>query len=123
MSSSFRVRLPSDPRAARTARRLLADRYATLLDREQLDTARLLVSELVNNAVVHGTGEITVKADIDPQRLHVDVADAGSGFEHEIREVGFDAVGGRGLRIVDAQASRWGVFEGTTHVWFELDRD
>jgi hypothetical protein len=31
-------------------------------------------------------------------------------------------VGGWGLSIVDALASRWGVHEGTTHVWFELER-
>jgi hypothetical protein len=29
-------------------------------------------------------------------------------------------VGGRGLRIVGSLAERWGVHEGTSHVWFEL---
>jgi hypothetical protein len=24
--------------------------------------------------------------------------------------------------IVDAESSRWGIHEGTTHVWFELER-
>jgi hypothetical protein len=33
----------------------------------------------------------------------------------------FAQVGGNGLRIVDAEATRWGVHEGTTHVWFELE--
>jgi hypothetical protein len=30
-----------------------------------------------------------------------------------------DRPGGRGLRIVD-QLARWGVHDGSTHVWFEL---
>ena len=30
-------------------------------------------------------------------------------------------MGGRGLMIVESLSSRWGVYEGTTHVWFELD--
>jgi anti-sigma regulatory factor (Ser/Thr protein kinase) len=122
MTSSFEAMLPRDPCAARLARRLLRERYGIVLDPEQLDTAKLLVSELVNNAVVHGRGEITLKTEVDAQRLRVDVVDEGGGFEHEIRQVGFDAVGGRGLGIVDTGASRWGVFGGTTRVWFELDR-
>ena len=31
------------------------------------------------------------------------------------------ADGGWGLRIVDSCATRWGVEEGSTHVWFEVD--
>jgi len=29
-------------------------------------------------------------------------------------------VSGRGLFVVEALSNRWGVHEGTTHVWFEL---
>jgi hypothetical protein len=49
------------------------------------------------------------------------VIDEGAGFEHEIRERGPDDVSGRGLFLVDALTSRWGIHEGTTHVWFEID--
>ena len=28
---------------------------------------------------------------------------------------------GRGLFLVDALTSRWGIHEGTTHVWFEVE--
>jgi hypothetical protein len=32
-----------------------------------------------------------------------------------------DAAGGRGLRIVAALADAWGAYEGTTHVWADID--
>ena len=46
--------------------------------------------------------------------------DQGGGFEHEIRARGPDEVSGRGLFLVEALTNRWGIHEGTTHVWFEL---
>jgi hypothetical protein len=52
----------------------------------------------------------------------VEVIDEGSGFERVVRRNDFEDVGGRGLTIVESQASRWGIHEGTTHVWFELER-
>jgi hypothetical protein len=50
-----------------------------------------------------------------------EVIDRGGGFERELRTHGPDDVTGRGLLLVESIASRWGVHEGTTHVWFELD--
>ena len=104
------------------ARQLLDERFGTSLTEVELDTVRLLVSELVNNAVLHGRGQITMKAQADARRVRVDVIDGGTGFERHIRHTGFDALGGRGLQIVEAESSRWGISEGTTHVWFELER-
>ena len=49
-----------------------------------------------------------------------EVIDAGGGFEHVLREAGPYATSGRGLLIVDRLTTRWGVHEGTTHVWFEI---
>lgn len=123
MGTSFELELPRDPGAARLARRVVAERLGPDLDREQIDRARLIVSELVNNAVLHGRGAITLRAELDPRRLRVDVIDEGSGFERRVRESGFDQFGGHGLQIVDLESTRWGMFEGTTHVWFELERD
>ena len=31
-------------------------------------------------------------------------------------------VGGWGLHLVQTLSNRWGVYEGSTHVWFEIDR-
>ncbi len=55
-------------------------------------------------------------------RLLVELVDEGSGFERVLRRKDFAQIGGWGLDIVDDVASRWGVHEGTTHVWFELER-
>ena len=107
------------PGLARLAiRRLCADR----LDRDLLADAELLVSELTSNAVLHGEGRtITLLAWLDDDRLLVEVIDDGSGFERELRRREFEQVGGWGLELVEDVSSRWGVREGTTHVWFELE--
>jgi hypothetical protein len=52
----------------------------------------------------------------------VEVIDEGSGFERVVRQQTFEDLHGRGLMIVDAAASRWGLHEGMTHVWFEIER-
>jgi anti-sigma regulatory factor (Ser/Thr protein kinase) len=122
MDDPVEVELPRDPSSASRARHLVGERFAATLDSEDLDKAKLLVSELVTNALLHGQGAITLRAGVDENRLLVEVIDEGSGFERVAREHDFDQLGGLGLRIVDAEASRWGVHEGTTHVWFEIER-
>ena len=111
-----------DNYAPGTARRLIERSFADWLDEDQLQRAKLAVSELTTNALMHGTGQIVLLADLDESRLMVEVIDEGSGFEYALRDVEFDQVGGRGLKIVDAETSRWGMHEGTTHVWFEIER-
>ena len=81
----------------------------------------LVVSELVANAVLHGRGEITLRLQFDDGILRGEVIDQGGGFERQLRERGPEDVGGRGLLVVEALCASWGVHEGTTHVWFELD--
>jgi hypothetical protein len=54
--------------------------------------------------------------------MHVEVIDEGSGFERRLRRTDFKHVGGWGLDIVQELANRWGMREGATHVWFELER-
>jgi anti-sigma regulatory factor (Ser/Thr protein kinase) len=114
--------LNADADAPGIARRMLERSFGEVLDAEELDRAKLAISELTTNAVVHGKGEVTVFADLNDTRLLVEVVDQGSGFEHVVREREFDAIGGRGLNLVDAETSRWGMHEGTTHVWFEIER-
>lgn len=81
--------------------------------------ARLVVSELVTNAYLHGEGRIELRAALEDGRLRVEVVDEGTGNVPEIREAA-DESGGFGLRLVDQLSSRWGAFEGTTHVWADL---
>lgn len=119
----FELALPRDVSAPGIARHTLNEWFATsLADDDAFDTAKLLASELVTNAVLHGQGTITVRADLDEDRLLVEVMDEGTGFERAVRDGDFEKTGGWGLALVDSESSRWGVQEGTTHVWFELER-
>jgi hypothetical protein len=65
-------------------------------------------------------GAITLKLRVERDGIFGEVVDQGGGFEREVRERGLDEFTGRGLMIVDALSRRWGIHEGTTHVWFEL---
>jgi anti-sigma regulatory factor (Ser/Thr protein kinase) len=114
--------LPRAASAAATARDSLASWFAADLDAEMLYSAQLAVSELATNAYLHGRGRITLRADLDRDRLLVEVSDEGSGFERVVRPHHLQGLGGRGLKIVDAEASRWGIRDGATRVWFELER-
>jgi anti-sigma regulatory factor (Ser/Thr protein kinase) len=114
--------LPRTREAPAMARRRVAQWLTVQFDASELHKAMLLTSELVTNAVLYGQGEITLRAGLDADRLLVEVIDEGQGFERALRQEELDSIGGRGLRIVDAESSRWGIHEGTTHVWFELER-
>jgi anti-sigma regulatory factor (Ser/Thr protein kinase) len=119
---TFEKDLPRTREAPALARRSVARWFVGDVEGDELRRAELLVSELVTNAVMHGRGKITLRARLDEDRLLVEVIDQGAGFERTLRQRDFDSVGGRGLAIVEAEASRWGIHEGTTHVWFELER-
>jgi anti-sigma regulatory factor (Ser/Thr protein kinase) len=116
------IELPRERTVPSVARQLVSERFAGTLSDDELATARLLVSELVTNAVLHGQGKITFRALLDQDRLLVEVIDNGAGPEPAVRERDFDdpTGGGGGLVIVDAESSRWGVVE--SRVWFELER-
>jgi anti-sigma regulatory factor (Ser/Thr protein kinase) len=114
--------LSRGPDAPRQARQALAAWYGDSLRGEELDAGKLLVSELVTNAVAHGVGRIRLAGDLDDDRLRVEVGDEGSGLEQAPRGTGFRELRGHGLTIVGALASRWGIREGTTHVWAEIGR-
>jgi hypothetical protein len=118
MTAQAVLALPRTPQAPGIARTWLAESFAPQLDARERDTAKLLVSELVTNAVVHGRGRIELHAELDEDRLLIDVTDEGPGFTR----TDLHDIGGHGLWIVDAQASRWGIREGTADVWFELQR-
>lgn len=89
-----------------------------------LDDALLLTSELVTNAVRHGSGEITCRLWAGPEVVRLEVTDADPRLPHPV-EADIGAESGRGLQIVDTVASRWGATttgtEGGKTVWFELD--
>ena len=117
-SAPITLTLPRDAGAPRRARALLRE-HAEDLDAARLDTAVLLISELVTNAVLHGGGEIRLLIDVDRDRLaRFAVSDEGGGSPVVRDDPGAD--GGWGLRLVGQLAARWGVLEGRTQVWFEV---
>jgi anti-sigma regulatory factor (Ser/Thr protein kinase) len=110
---------PTAPSEARLA--LLPLDGIVPLDR--LDDLRLVVSELVTNAVLHsGLGEaeaFILRVEVSPPRIRVEVADPGSGFL-DASDLPTDAHG-RGLAIVARLADRWGTqSKPQTKVWAEL---
>jgi anti-sigma regulatory factor (Ser/Thr protein kinase) len=118
----FQRELPRKPDASRLARWWLAECVGPDLDGRALDDANLLVSELVTNALVHGRGTIRISATAYASRLRVEVADQGPGFNRTVRERDIHRLGGWGLDLVATLASRWGIHQGRSHVWFELER-
>lgn len=81
-----------------------------------------IVSELVANGVIHGSGDtVEVRISVNGDGLlHGEVSNEGEG---EIQPQPVDVHGGSGLglRIVDAIAERWhAVGDGPTRVEFEL---
>ncbi|MBV6700591.1 ATP-binding protein [Kitasatospora aureofaciens] len=87
-------------------RRLLRDVLRTIgLDG---DSACLIVSELVTNALVHGEGRPTVVLELRGGKLHITVSDA-SGDPLQRQAPDDSRASGRGLDIVDALSEEWGV--------------
>ena len=86
-------------------------------------TAMLLASELVTNALEHGSGTISVLVTLSPDQVRVDVADS-SPVQPTARTASPDDEDGRGLLIVEHLASSWGAAplpDGGKSVWFTLD--
>lgn len=115
----IRVALPRTPEAGSIARGLISRHLAGRLGSESLLHAKLVVSELVNNAYQHGRGQIRLEVQQLRDRLRIEVVDEGTGANVRIPDRPGQR-GGHGLRLIDTVALRWGAFNGTTHVWAEL---
>ena len=89
---------------------------------ELYDTAALLTSEVVTNAVLHGDGTVQVRAHTRGGRLRVEVQDDGDSAPVLQKKAQAEDEGGRGLALVAALADTWGVEQvpGGKYVWFEL---
>jgi len=116
--------LPISAESPRRARELVRTRLAGAGLEAIADTACLLVSELVTNAVIHARTEAALVVDVSERVVQVRVGD-GNARRPEPEEPDPWAARGRGLLLVDLLASRWGVSleeEGLGKtIWFELD--
>jgi anti-sigma regulatory factor (Ser/Thr protein kinase) len=121
--SSTIIDIPRDPRAPGAARRAIEGLNGQIAP-DIVHDVKLLVSELITNSVKYGgQGAVALKVETDdPQRLRIEVIDQGAGFVPVARNRPATDVGGWGLHLVQTLSDRWGVYEGSTHVWFEIDR-
>ncbi|MGW3497029.1 SpoIIE family protein phosphatase [Streptomyces sp. NPDC001020] len=112
--------LPREPRSVGRAREYAREQLLTWGLESLVDTAELLVSELVTNALRYGEGEIRLRLLLD-RTLVCEVWDAGLVQPRRRRARDTDE-GGRGLQLVGLLSAAWGS-RRTPHgktVWFEL---
>jgi anti-anti-sigma factor len=74
------------------------------------ETAQLVASELVTNAVVHAGTPIELTLRLVWPLLHIAVRDSGGGYAHIAGSVDETSESGRGLLLVDALSASWGNF-------------
>ena len=119
MSAALSVELPRTPQAAFLARRALDDLD---VDPNVLPDVRLLVTELITNSVKYGgEGPVRLEVQASSKSVRAEIIDQGIGFTPRARDDDLDRVGGWGLHLTERLTSRWGIYEGSTHVWFEID--
>lgn len=95
-----------------------------LIEPELLGSVELVVSELVTNSVRYGPGDqpVTLRLVLDDGGSVVgEVEDQGDGVVEIRKQDVASTVGGLGLPIVDRLTAEWGVYPGSTHVWFRFD--
>ncbi|MFD3930286.1 SpoIIE family protein phosphatase [Streptomyces sp. NPDC058614] len=112
--------LPREPRSVGRAREYARTQLVAWGLEPLVDTAELLVSELVTNALRYGEGEIRLRLLLD-RTLVCEVWDAGLVQPRRRRARDTDE-GGRGLQLVGLLSAGWGsrrTPRGKT-VWFEL---
>lgn len=124
MTDPVVIELPPSPVAVAIARRFVAE-HCTSLETTLLQDAELLVSELVTNAVVHGRPSIVLQVRPDPPGIGIEVRDEGDADPLvPEEEPALVSPSGRGLRMVAALASSWGVRRSEDGpgkvVWFTL---
>jgi anti-sigma regulatory factor (Ser/Thr protein kinase) len=83
--------------------------------------AQLIATELATNAVIHGHSPFTLTIALEDAYVRIAVEDRSTALP-ERRDAGPTAKSGRGLTLVRALSSRWGVDTGAhgKTVWAEL---
>jgi anti-sigma regulatory factor (Ser/Thr protein kinase) len=117
------LRLQPTTDSVRLARRFVRDELAD--SGCDVDTAVLLASEVVTNAVLHGGSEVRVVVQDLGDTARIEVSD-GSTRSPRLNRFHVESATGRGLRLVEQLAVGWGVAaaapgegEGKV-VWFEV---
>jgi anti-sigma regulatory factor (Ser/Thr protein kinase) len=120
------VELGPGPWEVGRARHAVADALQDCrVDPGQADVVVLLTSELVTNALKHGSPPVRLHALVDPPRLRVEVDDHQRCEVHPRQARSWQETDGRGLQLVETLADRWGSEQLVSgkQVWFELSAD
>ena len=121
-ASDVVVTLPRSLEALTLARDALG-RFYGALSPLRLYEAKLLTTELVANAIRHGSvGPVELRATLGRDSLRVDVGEEGRELLPELPELAARDFGGLGLHVVDSVSARWGARHGGSRAWFEIDR-
>lgn len=125
--NSVVVTLPFRASSVRNARaRLTGDLRRAGVPAATVDDAMIVVSELIGNAVRHAapldSGRLLVSWCFEGDTVVVAVTDGGSETLPRVAHSEDEALGGRGLTIVDTLSRRWFVRRGaeTSTVTAEL---
>ena len=119
---AFRASLPRTGTTSRDARHDLSAWLPERCGPSTAETALLLASELVTNAVVHTrSADVEVRATCNGDTLRVAVDDDDAAAPSVAGQAGCGPTG-TGLSLVDALAARWGwePTSGGKRVWFEV---
>jgi len=118
--------LEAHPKSVGEARRRVLGLAEPLVeDRERLGDLRLVLSEVVSNAVRHGSDTEAIELAVTPKGdyLCVQVTDSGNGLAPRPRATAPDEDGGWGFFLIEHMTRRWGMTREDSHtrVWFEFD--
>ena len=118
-----RIILPPVAHSVRSARRFLSSLLISWRMPELLEgDAALLLSELATNAILHARSDFSVIVRYDGDTIRIEVGDGSQAEPTPGRLDPLDKPGGRGLVLIDAMASAWGILRTARgkRVWFEL---
>jgi anti-sigma regulatory factor (Ser/Thr protein kinase) len=101
-------RLPATARSVTDARHFVLDALSSWGRDELADTAALLTSEVVTNAVLHARTAMDVVVRLIDDGVVVEVTD-GSRHSPRGRQPTLDSTTGRGLDLLDRLATAWDV--------------
>jgi anti-sigma regulatory factor (Ser/Thr protein kinase) len=115
------LELPARPSSSARARRFVADVLRQQGIGGVTGDCMLLTSELVTNALLYARSAVDLKVVFGPGLVRVAVGDE-SPLPPVPRSAGAEAESGRGLALVDAISSAWGVEAAGRgkQVWFEV---
>jgi anti-sigma regulatory factor (Ser/Thr protein kinase) len=112
--------LPQSRQSCSLARAIVRDELAGLAP-DTVETAEMLVTELVANGVLHARSMLVLHLTVAGDRVWAGVEDLSFDYP-DPQEPSPDAENGRGLLVLGELASSWGWDRTPTGklVWFEL---